>query len=186
MNILEAYRILNLKSDSSIDMVRQSYLELSKKYHPDHNSDQIAHDMFVRIKEAYDYINNSPAQSPTQPDLWQSPLRPMSEGVVNFMRDLQDTMGHSPGLDKIKLATLQALCGKNHIDIYCLSPATQKPIKKTKGQLYSQIKKLPYFCELNKKSYDQLVEMCQEKNLEIAKTDRKSVLELIIAIMTLS
>ena len=52
----EACRLLNLSSSASLDDIRHSYMELSRKYHPDHNSDHIAHEMFILIKKAYDYL----------------------------------------------------------------------------------------------------------------------------------
>ena len=56
MDRVEACRILNLTLDASNSDIRSSFLELSKKYHPDHNQDQVAHDMFILIDKAYRFL----------------------------------------------------------------------------------------------------------------------------------
>jgi uncharacterized pyridoxamine 5'-phosphate oxidase family protein len=55
---LNYYKILNLSSTSSDGEIRQSYRELAKFWHPDHNTSPNALDMFQKISVAYDVLKN--------------------------------------------------------------------------------------------------------------------------------
>ena len=55
-------QILGLKSGSTLDEAKQSYRQLSKKYHPDKNpSDPEAKKKFLEIQEAFVAISNQPS-----------------------------------------------------------------------------------------------------------------------------
>ncbi|CAM9429321.1 unnamed protein product, partial [Heterosigma akashiwo] len=47
----EAYRLLGLKRGASASDIRQAYIRLAKKYHPDLNAGQA--DKFKAVAEAY-------------------------------------------------------------------------------------------------------------------------------------
>jgi hypothetical protein len=50
------FRILNIKPPASEDEIKQAYRELAKKYHPDVNHSKDAHDKFLEISEAYEFL----------------------------------------------------------------------------------------------------------------------------------
>lgn len=49
----ECYHLLNLPLDSKQDAVRQAFLELAKKYHPDSGSPEADMDKFVAVENAF-------------------------------------------------------------------------------------------------------------------------------------
>lgn len=53
--VIDAYKILGLSKEASLDEVKSQFKSLSKLYHPDNkrNSDS---EQFMRIKEAYDVL----------------------------------------------------------------------------------------------------------------------------------
>ncbi|KAL0883450.1 hypothetical protein ABMA27_016829 [Loxostege sticticalis] len=51
--IQECYHLLNLPLDSKQDAVRQAFLELAKKYHPDSGSPEADMDKFVAVENAF-------------------------------------------------------------------------------------------------------------------------------------
>lgn len=53
------YHVLRARPTSSADEIRESYIKLTKMYHPDNlkNGDQLK---FIRIKEAYEKIKDAP------------------------------------------------------------------------------------------------------------------------------
>ena len=55
---LEYYKILNVSPQSSEDEIRQNYRELAKFWHPDHNDNPEAVDMFQKISVAYDILKD--------------------------------------------------------------------------------------------------------------------------------
>lgn len=55
----EYYAILNVKKESTPKEIKDSFLKLSKVYHPD-NKLTGSHNKFVKLKEAYDAIKNGP------------------------------------------------------------------------------------------------------------------------------
>jgi hypothetical protein len=85
------YSILRTRPSSSPDQIKDSFLKLSKIYHPD-NAETGDQAKFVRIKDAYDKIKDAPLRnskltgesedlshaafvrrSKRRPDLWTSP-----------------------------------------------------------------------------------------------------------------
>lgn len=54
----KAYEILEIKSNASIDEIKEAYAELSKKYHPEENPEE-----FQQIHEAYVTITRSTRNS---------------------------------------------------------------------------------------------------------------------------
>ncbi|KOB64732.1 DnaJ-24 [Operophtera brumata] len=52
-NIQECYELLNVPEDSKQDAVRQAFLDLVKKYHPDSGSPEADMDMFVAVEGAF-------------------------------------------------------------------------------------------------------------------------------------
>lgn len=56
---LSYYKILDVKSDADDETIRQKYRELAKFWHPDHNNDPKAVDMFQKISVAYDVLKDS-------------------------------------------------------------------------------------------------------------------------------
>ncbi|CAL9703032.1 unnamed protein product [Knipowitschia caucasica] len=52
----EALKILSLKEEATQEDITQSYRELAKSWHPDHNSSKDAEAMFLKIHEAYQIL----------------------------------------------------------------------------------------------------------------------------------
>ncbi|XP_026189190.1 dnaJ homolog subfamily C member 22 [Mastacembelus armatus] len=52
----DALQVLSLKGDATLEEITQSYRELAKKWHPDHNPSQDAEATFVKIQEAYESL----------------------------------------------------------------------------------------------------------------------------------
>ncbi len=53
------YEILGLTSDATAQQVKKRFRELAKKYHPDVNrSNPAAHEIFLRVNEAYEVLND--------------------------------------------------------------------------------------------------------------------------------
>jgi len=57
MNTQEAYKILDLTSDTSPEDAKKRYRELTRKYHPDVNKEDGAEDKFKKINEAYQVVS---------------------------------------------------------------------------------------------------------------------------------
>lgn len=55
---LDYYKILEIDENAPDEEIRTKYKELAKKWHPDHNSDPKAVDMFQKISIAYDALKN--------------------------------------------------------------------------------------------------------------------------------
>ncbi|XP_045518313.1 dnaJ homolog subfamily C member 28 [Pieris brassicae] len=53
----ESYKLLNIPLDSKHDTVRQAFLELAKKYHPDSQSPHADIDKFVAVENAFRIIS---------------------------------------------------------------------------------------------------------------------------------
>ena len=56
---LSYYKILNVTPNADEEKIRQKYRELAKFWHPDHNSDPKAVDMFQQISVAYDVLKDN-------------------------------------------------------------------------------------------------------------------------------
>ena len=56
------YKILDVTPQSSDEEIRQKYRDLAKFWHPDHNTDPIAVDMFQRLSVAYDILKDAPSR----------------------------------------------------------------------------------------------------------------------------
>ncbi len=56
--------LFNLNENASKNDIKKRFRELAKIYHPDHNKQINSHDLFLKIREAYDYlINNDISQN---------------------------------------------------------------------------------------------------------------------------
>ena len=64
-------RLLGLPLSASEKEIKQAYRRLAKQYHPDRSADPAAHDRFVEIAEAYQYL--------TEPEFVPPPSRPVYE-----------------------------------------------------------------------------------------------------------
>ncbi|XP_050675877.1 dnaJ homolog subfamily C member 28 [Leptidea sinapis] len=51
--IEESYKVLNISPDSNQDVIRQAFIELAKKYHPDSQSPDADIDKFVAVEDAF-------------------------------------------------------------------------------------------------------------------------------------
>lgn len=56
---LDYYKVLEISFDTSDDVLRQKYRELVKFWHPDHNEDPRAVDMFQKIAVAYEVLKDT-------------------------------------------------------------------------------------------------------------------------------
>ena len=202
MDRAEACRILNLPSDRELlpDEIAHSYRELAKKYHPDHNRDGIAHEMFVRIGEAHDLLTGRakdkpkphPAAAPRAPtsatsdaDAFRRQAREFFEEQYNAVEGL---LKRDQTLSNVRLPDLQDVCRRVGVCIDKLSDATHRPVRRTKNELFILIRRLPGYQILKKRSYDELVAMCEERHIPVTVKNmdrdvRKSVEELIVSLL---
>ncbi|HEY9822748.1 MAG TPA: J domain-containing protein [Candidatus Sericytochromatia bacterium] len=56
MNLADCYRLLGLIDGASTAQVKASYRRLARRYHPDVNGDEFAHEKFIQLTEAYKYL----------------------------------------------------------------------------------------------------------------------------------
>lgn len=73
----EYFEILNLEPPASEEEIKQAYRVLAKMYHPDKNPDPGAHEKFLKISEAYEYLLDE--------------LKHTNERTI---RDLEDFISH--------------------------------------------------------------------------------------------
>lgn len=69
------YSILGISSNASEDEIKQAYRTLAKQFHPDVNKSPEAHEKFIEISEAYEFLiarisSGSNADDPTRDDLY--------------------------------------------------------------------------------------------------------------------
>ncbi|MDW3194702.1 MAG: DnaJ domain-containing protein [Cytophagales bacterium] len=81
-------QVLRLTENASKEEIKSAYRELSKRYHPDVNSEAGAHEKFLEIKAAYeyltderpdpqldDYFQSSQTQQPSEEEIWRAEQR---------------------------------------------------------------------------------------------------------------
>src|SRR5690606_41160212 len=56
--MINYYKILEIPDFSDDQTIKKAYRTLSKKYHPDVNRNEQAHQYFIVIKEAYEYLSD--------------------------------------------------------------------------------------------------------------------------------
>ena len=56
--MINYYVVLEIPNFSEEPVIKKAYRALSKKYHPDVNKDPLAHDYFLKVNEAYDFLMN--------------------------------------------------------------------------------------------------------------------------------
>ncbi len=56
-------RVLNLPATASEREIKRAYRRLAKRYHPDCSPDPAAHDRFIEVTEAYQYLTDPDAPS---------------------------------------------------------------------------------------------------------------------------
>lgn len=52
------YAILGAKQDATADEIKSSFRRLAMQWHPDKNNEPNAHEVFIRIQEAYNILND--------------------------------------------------------------------------------------------------------------------------------
>jgi DnaJ-class molecular chaperone len=50
------YEVLGINNDANIEQINSSFRKLALKYHPDHNKEPNAEEMFIKILEAYEIL----------------------------------------------------------------------------------------------------------------------------------
>lgn len=58
------HQILGVKPDASKEEIKDAYRRLSKKYHPDVNDSENAHEQFLLLKEAYEHLSHDHVKDP--------------------------------------------------------------------------------------------------------------------------
>lgn len=97
------YSILGVNYNSSPKDIKESFLKLSKIYHPDNNATG-NHVKFVQIKEAYDAIKDippskQPRQSFTSHTQYRRPLRPLN---MSHIQSVYKTIRDEPEVPKFR------------------------------------------------------------------------------------
>lgn len=92
MNYKKAIEVLELRQGFSAEELQKSYKGLAKKYHPD-NSLTGDEQMFMAIKEAYDFLSDSSNTSQKKSD------------SVNTRRDMVCPMCNGNGWRREKIKT---------------------------------------------------------------------------------
>ncbi len=54
--LLKYYEILGLSNNASIEDIKAAYREKAKLFHPDVNKEENAHEKFVELQDAYEYL----------------------------------------------------------------------------------------------------------------------------------
>lgn len=180
MNRAEALRLLNLDSTATIADVRTAYHELSKKYHPDKNKDGVAHEVFIMIKKAHDYLSDSeiPTGRPGTPGKTaersaQKPEQKAVPKVSKVSKVMDETLRkmdsskylHSLSDLPIRMEKMHEVCKKIGIDIMKISSTSHRPVKRTKAELWTSLVKTQAFKDLHVHSYGKLVELCEQKKI---------------------
>ncbi|XP_030300579.1 dnaJ homolog subfamily C member 28 [Calypte anna] len=57
-SIKDSYKILALNEDCCLEDVRNSYIKLAKRYHPDSGLETADAEMFIKVEEAYRVVHN--------------------------------------------------------------------------------------------------------------------------------
>ena len=52
----DPYEILNTDTQSDLTVLRKNYRSLAIKYHPDKNEEESAKLMFLKVNQAYEYL----------------------------------------------------------------------------------------------------------------------------------
>ena len=81
MNIFEARNILELQENFTPEDLKKNYRKLAKEYHPDKCTDPDKTGMFLKVKEAYDYLN-SPQPKMDTADIFASDIL---NNLFNFL-----------------------------------------------------------------------------------------------------
>ena len=66
MNTYQALRVLNVKQDSSQDMIKTAYRKMALELHPDKNSGKKEDSEFKKITEAYNHLKKNQNKSTYQ------------------------------------------------------------------------------------------------------------------------
>lgn len=56
---MDAYKVLEISKDATIDQIKDAYRKLSIKYHPKNNSTPEAEAKFAEVSKAYQHIVES-------------------------------------------------------------------------------------------------------------------------------
>jgi len=76
MNLIDCYRLLNLKYGASRVEIKASYRRLARRYHPDVNTgDKFAHEKFIELTEAYKYLLSVVILPESDPIITPSPTQ---------------------------------------------------------------------------------------------------------------
>jgi len=63
MNYWDYYRILGIRQGASDDEIKRAYRKKAMEFHPDRNHSDGAHETFLRITEAYEYLTTHPRRN---------------------------------------------------------------------------------------------------------------------------
>lgn len=53
----DLYKILNLKKDCTNQDIKNAFIKLSKKHHPDMNKEKGSHEAFLKVNDAYSVLS---------------------------------------------------------------------------------------------------------------------------------
>ncbi len=75
MNVVDCYRVLELRSGASLDDIKVAYRRLARQFHPDMSAgDQRSQDKFIEVTTAYKFLLSRMHSSETDP--WPSSSPP--------------------------------------------------------------------------------------------------------------
>jgi len=90
VNTYQAFKALNVKSDSSMDDIKLAYRKLALEFHPDKNTSEKEGSEFKKITEAYNYLKKNHTEDTDKQERFTN-----SDNKTNFKRKPQ--WGAPPG-----------------------------------------------------------------------------------------
>jgi curved DNA-binding protein CbpA len=100
------YDKLGLPENSSIDVVKQAYFELAKKYHPDQTKNPLDHEKFLEIKQAYELLRNP--ETKASYDASMKTYRAGTDELENILRRMREQQNRGSGSKDYSSSTNQA------------------------------------------------------------------------------
>ncbi|HLP19722.1 MAG TPA: J domain-containing protein, partial [Chitinophagales bacterium] len=88
-SISDYYRVLELKPGATVIQIKAAYRKRAKELHPDRNKSATAHQDFILLTEAYEYLSSNPdatvtSHTSTQQPSYQQQARQRATAYANM------------------------------------------------------------------------------------------------------